>query len=131
MSSDTQATSTPKWMLWTGRVLTILMGLALLASGIVKLVMPPFTPEGSPDIGWDASLVPILGIVELVCAIIYLFPRTAVFGAILLTGYLGGAVATHVRVHDHFFAPIILGVLLWLGLYLREARLRAIAFWRN
>jgi len=81
-------------------------------------------------LGFLVSALP-LGIVELTCAAIYAFPPTAVLGAILLTGYLGGATATHVRVGDLFHMPILVGVLVWLGLYLRDGRLRAIVPWRR
>lgn len=113
-------------MLWTGWGITILPTLMLLMSGVVKLVMPGYKPEGAADFGWDERLLFGLGFVELACTAIYLFPRTAVLGAILLTGYLGGAVATHVRIHDHFFVPLIVGISIWCGLYLRDARLRAL-----
>jgi hypothetical protein len=72
-----------------------------------------------------------LGIVELTCTILYVIPRTSVLGAILLTGYLGGATATHVRVADAYFMPILVGVLVWLGLYLRDTRLRALVPFRS
>jgi hypothetical protein len=77
-------------------------------------------------LGYPESLARPLGIVELACTIIYLVPQTAVLGAILLTGYMGGAIATHVRVGDPYFVQIGMGVMLWLGLYLRDARLRAL-----
>ena len=98
----------------------------LLFSGVMKFVSPAEMKEGFTKLGWDESLAVGLGIVEIGCTIVYLIPRTSVLGAILLTGYLGGAVATHVRIHDQFFIPIILGVLVWGGLYLRDARLRAV-----
>jgi hypothetical protein len=126
MQLDAQPAPESKWMLWTGWGISILPALMLLMSGVLKLVMPGFKPEGAPDMGWDESLVFRLGFVEIACTAIYLFPRTAVLGAILLTGYLGGAVATHVRIHDHFFFPIIVGMVVWGGLYLRDARLRAL-----
>lgn len=72
-----------------------------------------------------------LGVVQVACTLIYLIPQTAVLGAILLTGFLGGAVATHVRVSEPFFMPIIVAVVFWLGLYLREPRLRALVPWRR
>jgi len=128
MQGDSQPA--PKWMFWTGWVITILPCLLLIMSGIFKLVKPGFKPEGGPDLQWEESLVFSLGFVELACVAIYLFPRTAVLGAILLTGYLGGAVATHVRIHDPFFIPLIVGMVVWAGLYLRDARLRALLPWR-
>jgi hypothetical protein len=89
-------------------------------------VQPTFVVEGSTQLGWGEGLILGLGILELVCTVIFLMPQTAVLGAILLTGYLGGETATHVRIGDPFFAPIVLGVLVWGGLYLRDARLRAL-----
>jgi hypothetical protein len=129
MQSDIQTAPTPKWMFWVGWVLTILPALALLASGSMKLIQPPGMEESIKKIGWDDTrLVFGLGIVEIACALIYLFPPTSVLGAILVTGYLGGAVATHVRIHDFpdMAAPIILGVLIWGGLFLRCGRVRAL-----
>jgi hypothetical protein len=83
--------------------------------------------DGFQKFGWDENLALALGILELCCTAIYVIPRTSVLGAILLTGYLGGATATHVRISDpSFAAPIVLGVLVWLGLFLRDARLRAL-----
>jgi hypothetical protein len=91
------------------------------------LAKPDKVVEGFKDLGWDANLALALAILELSCTAIYVIPRTSVLGAILLTGYLGGATATHVRISDpSFAAPIVLGVLVWLGLYLRDARLRAL-----
>jgi hypothetical protein len=132
MALDTQAAPVSKAMFWTGWVMSVLPVLGLLASGMMKLSPPEGTAkEFEEHLGWNMSLALGLAIVEISCTIIYVFPRTAVLGAILLTGYLGGAVATHVRVHDHFIFPIILGVLLWGGLYLRDARLRALVPWRS
>jgi hypothetical protein len=74
--------------------------------------------------------MPIL-VVELCCVLLYLIPQTAVLGAILLTGYLGGATATHVRVDEAYFMPVVVGILVWLGLYLRDPRLRALVPWRR
>ncbi len=78
-------------------------------------------------LGYPAGALFGLALLELACAAIYVVPRTSVLGAILLTGYLGGAVATHVRVGDVFVVPLVLGILVWVGLYLRETRLRALA----
>ena len=83
--------------------------------------------QGFARFGYPESLVLSIGIVELACTVVYVIPRTSVLGAILLTGYLGGATATQVRIGDPtFFAPIVLGVLLWAGLFLRDDRLRAL-----
>ena len=128
MSSDSpKPASTPMWLILVGWIFTLLPAAGLIMSGAMKF-MHIKPPEGSPDIGWSASIVPFLAIVEIGCVFLYLFPRTAVLGAILLTGYLGGAVATHVRIGDygHFYIPIIIGALVWLGLLFRDARVRAL-----
>jgi uncharacterized protein YndB with AHSA1/START domain len=131
MQSDSQTASNPTWMSWIGWIISILPALALIASGSMK-VMNIKPPEGSPDIGWSESAMHGLAIVEIGSAVLYLFPPTAVLGAIVMTGYLGGAVATHVRIGDPMiYPPIILGVLAWFGLLLRDARLRAILPWRH
>ena len=103
----------------------------LLMSGAMKLVKPEPVMEGLTKLGLHESKAIGLGILELVCGVIYAIPRTSVLGAILLTGYLGGATATHVRLDDPFFAPILVGVLVWGGLYLRDARLRTLLPWRS
>ena len=126
MELDTQTVPGSKKMLWASWIMSALPALALLMSGVMKLVKPPEVAEGFAKLGWDESLALGLAIVEIACTVIYLIPRTAVLGAILLTGYLGGAVATHVRIGDPFFVPIILGMLVWGGLYLRDERLRAL-----
>ena len=110
---------------WTGRVLTGLAAFAFLASGVMKLA--GMAEKKDLDlIGIPVSMVFSLGILEIVCALFYVFPRTAVLGAILLTGYMGGAILTHWRVGDPFFIQIILGVVVWVGIWLREPRLRAL-----
>src|SRR5688572_27416476 len=120
MGADTQTASVSKAALWAGRVATALPVLMLLFSGAMKLAKPAPVVEGFTQLGWDERLALGLGILELSCTAIYVIPPTAVLGAILLTGYLGGAVATHVRIGDPFIAPVILGVLVWLGLYWRD-----------
>jgi hypothetical protein len=111
--------------LWTGRVLSALPILALTASAVFKF-RPPNADmiKGMEHVGWPMRVMFGLGIVELSCALLYAIPQTAVLGAILCTGYLGGAIATHVRVGDPFFVQSILGVLVWAGLYLRDPRVR-------
>jgi hypothetical protein len=117
-------------MLWAGRIISGLTALFLLFDGVLKLVKPAPVVEGTVRLGYPESVILSLGIVLLVCTVLYVIPPTAVLGAILLTGYLGGAVATHVRVSDPLFShvlfPVYLGVLLWGGLYLRDDRLRAL-----
>lgn len=115
-----------KKMLWVGRVMSALPVLMLLFSSVMKLMKPAPVVEGFAHLGYPASLALGLGIVELACAVVYVIPRTSVLGAILLTGYLGGATATHVRIGEPFFMAIVLGVLVWGGLYLRDDRVRAL-----
>ncbi len=122
----TQPTSTSQRMLWAGRILSVLPALLLLFSATMKLIKPAPVIQGFTQLGYQENVILSLGILELACTVIYLIPRTAALGAILLTGYLGGATATHVRVGDPFFMTIVAGVLLWGGLYLRDERLRAL-----
>jgi hypothetical protein len=126
MPTATQITPTSKTMLWAGRIISALPVLLMVFFGAFGLlnraaVAPGFAHYGYPE----GDLVPIC-IVEIICAIIYAIPQTSVFGAILLTGYLGGATSTHVRAGEPFYFPIIVGILVWLGLFLRDARLRAL-----
>jgi hypothetical protein len=120
--------SNSKAMFYTGWLLTILSGLALLASSIFKF-MPPMNAEaeqGLQHIGWRADQLGTLGILEIVSAILYLIPQTAVIGAILISGYMGGAIATHLRVGDPVVVQVIIPIVAWLGLWLRDGRLREI-----
>lgn len=123
-----------KKTLWAGRVLSALPALFLLVDATMKLVKPAPVVEATAELGYPESVILPLGIVLLVCTVLYLIPRTSVLGAILLTGYLGGAVATHVRVGGGAFPvvfPVILGTLLWGGLYLRDERLRSLVPWHS
>ena len=115
-----------KKMLWTGRVISALVVLFLLVDGVGKVAR--FAPylEGTVKVGYPASLVVPIGIVLLICTVVYAIAQTSVLDAILLTGYLGGATATHVRVGQPFWFPIMMGVVVWAGLFLREERLRAL-----
>lgn len=115
-----------KKIVWASWIISALPVLLLLFSGVMKLMKPPAVVEGFAHLGYPERLALGLGILEIACALAYLIPRTAVLGAILLTGYLGGATTTHLRIGEPFFMPVILGVLLWLGLYLRDTRLRAL-----
>lgn len=121
--------SVSKKNLWIGRIVSGLPALFLLVDGAMKLVKPAVVVEATTKLGYSESLIVPIGILLIVCTIIYLIPATSVLGAILLTGYLGGAVATHVRAAEDVFPivfPIIFGALLWLGLYLHDTRLRAL-----
>ena len=127
MDSATQAAPISKGALWTGRILSAIPVFLLLTSAIAKLMKPPNVLEGFAKFGYSEGMIVKLAIIELAFTAIYLIPRTSIFGAILLTAYLGGATATHARVGDPaFVGPILTGVLLWLGLYLRDERLRAL-----
>lgn len=115
------------WMLWTGRVLSALPVLMLVFSASMKLMhAPEFVAMWTAKFGWPEGLLTTVGLLELLCAVVYVIPRTAVLGAGLLSAYLGAAVATHVRVGDPFIAPMVLGLFVWAGLYLRDERVRAL-----
>jgi hypothetical protein len=116
-------------MLWVGRAMSGVPALFLLLDGVMKLVKPPFVVETTVQLGYPEGVILGLGIVLVASTVVYLIPRTSVLGAILLTGYLGGAVATHVRVGEGPFPvlfPVLVGALLWGGLVLRDARLRTL-----
>ena len=115
-------------MNWTGRVLSGVTGVFMLTSGInLAFVRSADVLKGFAQFGYPDYTILLIGIAALVGSVLYLVPRTAVLGAIVLTGYLGGAVATHVRVSDPtFVAPLIVGILIWVGLFLRDERLRAL-----
>lgn len=111
-------------LLWAGRIMSSLPVLMLLFSAAMKLVKAAPVLEGFARFGYPESVAVGIGVVELLCVVLYVLPRTSVIGAILLTGYLGGAVATHVRIGEPFVGPLVLGLLVWSGLYLRDVRLR-------
>lgn len=118
-----------KAQLWTGRVLTILAVLFLLFDALGKLLVPPQVAEASARLGISIRLDHALGVILLVSTALYLFPRTTALGAAVLTGYLGGAVATQIRVGSPFFEtlfPVLFSVLLWAGIVLRDPELRAV-----
>lgn len=113
---------------WAGIIVSALPALFLLMDAVGKFVKPEPVVTGSAELGWGEHLIAPLGIVLLISTVLYIIPKTSVLGAILLTGYLGGAIATHVRISNPLFThqlfPVYLGVLLWLGLFLRDTRLR-------
>lgn len=115
---------------WTGRVISILLALSLATGGVIDVMKPDFVVKAVTQMGYPESMIQPIGVVVLICVILYLIPSTAVLGAILLTGYLGGAVATHVRASDplltRVLVPVYYAILLWGGLYLRYHRLRAL-----
>ena len=120
----------PNKRLWIGRILSGLMIAFLLVDGVMKVMKARVAVDGSIQLGYPESVVFGIGAILLVSTALYAIPRTSVLGAILLTGYLGDAIATHVRVGSPLFGytlfPIYVGVVLWAGLYLRDARLRAL-----
>jgi hypothetical protein len=126
MQPNTPTAPVSKGLLWTSYVISALPVLGLVVSGAMKLVKLEFVVKEFGRLGYPEHLVVPIGIVEVACAILYAIPQTSVLGAILITGYLGGATATHVRISDNFIPPVIFGVLVWLGLFLRDARLRAL-----
>lgn len=113
-------------MVWIGRAISALPIFGLAMSAYFKFQMPADVVKEFQRIGWSEDAAFGLGIVEVVCIVLYAIPQTAVLGAILTTGYLGGAIATHARMNEGFLPPVIIGVLVWLGLFLRDARLRAL-----
>lgn len=118
-----------KMLLWTGRIVSGLPALFLLVDGIMKLVKPAPVVEVTVKLGYPENVILPLAIVLTLSTVLYLIPRTAVLGVILLTGYLGGTVATHVRVGEGWFPilfPVVFGVLLWGGLWFRSNELRAL-----
>ncbi len=113
-------------IVWVGRVVSVLASLVFVMSAFMKLKGGAEVTQGMAHLGLTESLITPLAILEITCVVIYLIPATSVLGAILLTGYLGGAICTHLRVGDPFFVQIALGILVWLGLYVREDRLKAL-----
>ncbi|MDB4973643.1 MAG: Arginine/ornithine antiporter ArcD [Myxococcaceae bacterium] len=114
--------------LWSGRILSGLMSAFLLLDASMKLLGAPEAVKGTTELGYQASVVVPLGVIQLLCLALYLVPRTAVLGAILWTGYLGGAIATHVRMDNPLFShvlfPIYVAAFLWAGVWLRDPRVR-------
>jgi len=127
MHTITQTVPVSKPVLWTGRVLTALPILMVLFGSVVKLMKLPGVTEGFVRAGIPVRLMVPVGIIELICVVVYAIPRTAVLGAILMTGLLGAATFANLRFGDPTYPmPAILGMMVWGGLYLRDARLRAL-----
>ena len=135
MQPITQLVPVSKKRLWAGRIVSGLIVMFLLVDGVMKSMKARVAVEGTIHLGYPESVIVWLGIVLLACTLLYAIPRTSILGAILLTGYLGGAVATYVRVGDplfsHAFFPVYLGVLVWGGLLLCDNRLRALILCNN
>ena len=109
---------------WIGRIISILVSLMFIFSASFKFIDGPQVTEGFVHLGLPERIMKPLGVLELTCVVLYLIPATSVVGAILLTGYIGGAICTHWRVGDPFYVQILTGILIWLGLYLRDDRLK-------
>ena len=131
MQTDAAAPRVSKKLFWAGWIVSVLPAPMLLFSAAMKFALPKEAVEGFTHLGWPAKLAVPLGIVEVTCTLLYLFPRTAVLGAVLLTGYMGGAIATHVRIEEPFVVQAAIGVVVWLGLYLRDGRVRSLLPFRS
>ena len=121
--------NTGKGLLWTGRILSIVFVLFMIMDGVMKLFVPPSVVEASAKMGYTASTLPGIGIALLLCTLLYIIPKTRILGGLLLTAYLGGAVASQVRVGASPFElafPILFAVILWASLWIGEPRLRAL-----
>ena len=118
---------TPKWMRIAGWVVSALPVLMMGVGGVFAALQPDQMRKGTAELGFPEKVIPVLVTLEIAAAVLYAIPQTAVLGAILLTGYLGGAIACHVRVWESkWVVGAVVGVLVWLGLYLRDARVRAL-----
>jgi hypothetical protein len=129
--SGTTGVGLSKGQVWAGRVISALVVLFLLIDAVMKFMKPPPVLEACAKLGLPVDLITPIGVLLLICTVLYLIPRTALLGLVLLTGYFGGAVAIHLRAGDplwtHAFFPVYVGVLAWLGLYLRDDRVRRLA----
>jgi hypothetical protein len=126
MEPGTQLARPSKLQLWTGCILSALPALLLMLSAIMKLMRVPPVVQGFAHFGLPDRLIIGFGVLEFSCAAVYLIPQTSILGAILMTGYLGGAILTNLRVGDSVIMIVVLGVLVWGGLYLRDHRIRAL-----
>lgn len=134
MVTTMKTTSGSKATVRTGYVLSALAVLFLLFDAVIKVVQAAPAVESTVQLGYPAAYVVVLGLIELACVAVYAFPRSALLGAILLTGWFGGAMATHVRAGSPAFSvifPILIGLMVWGGLFLRDARLRELLPFRK
>jgi DoxX-like family len=119
----------PKAALWTGRVITGIVVLFCIFDGVTKLIKEPHSVAATAELGYSAGALAGIGALLLICTAVYIIPRTAVLGAVLMTGYLGGAVASNVRIGHPVFEcvfPVLFAGLAWAGLFLRQPRLRTV-----
>jgi hypothetical protein len=135
MSAEAASTGVSKKALWAGRTISTVIVLLLVLDGVMKFFKPKPVVDAFAHLGIPIELDIAIGTLLLLCTLLYAVPATSILGAILLTGYLGGAVMSHVRAGDplftHVLFPTYLGSLIWLGLYLRDARLRVLIPLRN
>lgn len=130
MQPTTQSNHGSKTILWLGRILSALAALFLLLDGVGKVMKPAAVVEATVQLGYPESVISSLGALVLICTVLYVLPQTSTLGAVLLTGFLGGAVASNLRVGSpllsHVLFPVYIGLLVWGGLYLRDERLRSL-----
>jgi len=130
MPSTTHAVSISPKAIWAGRIVSALVALFMLFDSIIKLIKIEPVVQSFAQLGYPDSLAGTIGIIELICTALYVIPRTSALGAVLLTGIMGGAIASHIRVGDPLFSHILFGVYLgglaWLGLFLRDERVRTL-----
>jgi hypothetical protein len=135
MQSTSQAAPVSRASLWVGRILSWIVLLFLIFDGVTKVLKASPSVKGTMELGYSEALVPVIGMILLVCVLFYAIPQTQVLGAILITGYLGGAVASQVRVGKPLFSnelfPIYVAGLVWLALFLQDGRLRALVPFRS
>jgi DoxX-like family len=126
-------TSRKRWILWTGRVVSVWPVFVVLASATWKLTRNPWYVKEFTRIGWTESALTLLACLQLGSVVLYVIPRTAVLGAVLLTGYLGGAIAAYTRMGEPYpvLVPLSTSLIAWAGIYLREERLRALLPFRK
>jgi len=126
MSQTRDDARTPAWMLWTGRAVSVLPVLIVLMSARMKLTSDPWYVQEWGRIGWQVGALPLIASLQLAAITLYVIPQTSMLGAVLLTGYMGGAIASYVRIGEFSppMVPLTTAVLAWLGLFLRDARLR-------
>ena len=126
MESTTQTPPVSKGIRWAGIIFTGLAGLVFFMAAAFPFINPAAAAQGNAHMGYPANTGVLISVLAAVSAIIYLVPRTSVLGAVLLTGYLGGATASHIRIGEAPIPPLVVAGIVWLGIYLREPRLRAL-----
>jgi hypothetical protein len=128
-----EMTRTPQWMVWTGRVVSLIPIFVVLMSSRWKLTQSPFYVREWGRIGWQTPALPFIASLQLGAIVLYLIPQTSVLGCVILTGYLGGAIASYVRIGEYYppLVPLTTAMLAWLGLYLRDERVRALLPFRR